>query len=520
MHLTRRSLIGLAAAAGSSLFDKAFPAFAAQTKPQQSEDTSIAEGPFQGTRASLENYQVPEWFRDAKFGIWAHWGPQSAVEAGDWYARNMYIQGSEQYNYHVQRFGHPSKFGFKDTIPAWKAEKFDPTALMQLYKKAGAKYFMSMGVHHDNFDMWNSRYHSWNAAQMGPHKDIVGMWREAARNEGLRFGVSEHLWISYKWYSVSHGSDAEGPLAGVLYDGANPEFKDFYIDSDQVWTRLDWNESGIPVSWKRQWFRRIKDLLDHYELDLLYTDGPLPFTDYGYKAVAHLYNLSAKRSGGKVEAVYFSKRDEDALRGTCVLDRERGVLSDISPRPWQTDTCIGDWHYKLGETYKTPKRVIDLLVDIVARNGNLLLNFPLPASGELDLEEREILAGITEWMATNGDAIFATRPWKIAGEGPPAVADSASFNEKARRDLTAADIRFTVKGRSLYAFVMGWPDYQVRIQSLAQDTALRVGKIENVELLGDSRKLTWQQTRDGLTIQLPPEAPTKYAVAFRVTGAV
>jgi alpha-L-fucosidase len=513
--------MGGLAGAGAGLLSKTLPGIA-QTSPQEREDFSIAEGPFQGTRSSLESYQVPEWFNDAKFGIWAHWGPQSAIEAGDWYARNMYLQGSEQYNYHCQRFGHPSKFGFKDTIPAWKAEKFDPESLMQLYKKAGAKYFLSMGVHHDNFDMWNSRYHSWNAAQMGPRKDIVGMWRQAARNQGLKFGVSEHLWISYKWFSVNHGSDREGPLAGVPYDGANPQFKDFYIDSDQVWTTLenDWNESGIPLWWKQQWFRRMKDLFDHYELDLLYTDGALPFEDYGYKAVAHLYNLSAKRNGGKVEAVYFSKRDADSLQGTCVLDRERGVLSEISSRPWQTDTCIGDWHYKLGQKYKTAKRVIDLLVDIVSRNGNLLLNFPLPASGELDFEEREILAGITEWMAINGEAIFATRPWKTAGEGPPAVAGSASFNESQRRDLTAEDVRFTTKSGTLYAFVMGWPDYQVRIQSLAQETALRVGKIENVELLGDPRKLTWQQSREGLTIQVPREAPSKHAVVFKVTGAI
>ena len=520
MDLSRRGLIGLLAGAGSGLLSKPLSAFASA---QTVEDTQIAAGPFQGSRSSLESYEVPEWFRDAKFGIWAHWGPQSAIEAGDWYARNMYIQGSEQYNYHVQRFGHPSKFGYKDTIPAWKAEKFDPAHLMQTYKKAGAKYFMSMAVHHDNFDMWNSRHHHWNAVEVGPHKDIVGLWREAARKEGLKFGVSDHLWIAYKWFSVSHGSDAEGDLAGVPYDGADPRFNDLYINSDQIWTAAEWNESGIPVWWKQEWFRRIKDVLDHYELDLLYTDGPLPFEEYGYNAVAHLYNLSAKRNDGKVEAVYFSKRDQDALKGTCVLDRERGVLSEISPRPWQTDTCIGNWHYKLGEKYKTPKRVIDLLVDIVSRNGNLLLNFPLPASGDLDLEEQQILAGITEWMAVNGEAIFATRPWKTSGEGPPDIvpaADTQRFNESQRHDLTSEDVRFTVKSATLYVFVMGWPDYKVQIKSLAQGTALRVGRIENVELLGDGRRLSWQQDTSGLSILLPREPPSKYAVVFKVTGAI
>src|SRR5580698_3273246 len=181
----------------------------------------LAGGPFAGTRVSLRAYEIPEWFRDAKFGIWAHWGPQSAVEAGDWYARNMYIEGSAQYAYHVKTYGHPSKFGFKDTIPAWKAEKFDPDHLMDLYKKAGARYFMTMGVHHDNFDLWNSQHNRWNAVNMGPKKDIVGMWKQAAEKHGLRFGISDHLWISYKWYSSSKGSDRSGTFAGVPYDGAD-----------------------------------------------------------------------------------------------------------------------------------------------------------------------------------------------------------------------------------------------------------------------------------------------------------
>src|SRR5205823_3250042 len=206
----------------------------------------IEAGPFQGTRESLGKYQIPEWFRDAKFGIWAHWGPQSAIEDGDWYARNMYMQGSPQYDYHVQTYGHPSKFGYKDTIPAWKAEAFDASTLISLYKKAGAKYFVSMGVHHDNFDMWDSKYQRWNAVNMGPKRDIVGMWRKAALDHGLKFGVTDHLWITYKWFSTSHGHDKSGPYAGVPYDGANPKYFDLYVDSDDVYSDLEWNESNIP----------------------------------------------------------------------------------------------------------------------------------------------------------------------------------------------------------------------------------------------------------------------------------
>ncbi len=332
------------------LFAGAVPALAlAQGAHELPAGIEIEAGPFTGTRKSLGAYRIPQWFADAKFGIWAHWGPQSAVEAGDWYARNMYQQGHPNYNYHVEHYGHPSKFGFKDTIPFWKAEKFDPAALMKLYKKAGAKYFMSMGVHHDNFDLWNSKHQRWNAVNMGPKMDIVGMWKKAAREEGLKFAVSEHLWITHNWFSTSHGSDQTGPLAGIPYDGADPKFADLYVDSDQVYRGdLPWMEDGIPEWWKRTWYARIKDLVDQYEPDLLYSDGSLPFEEYGLNLVAHHYNLSAKRNGGRVEVVYTSKRLEDAAQSIAVLDRERGVVDKIWPQPWQTDTCIGNWHYQRG----------------------------------------------------------------------------------------------------------------------------------------------------------------------------
>jgi alpha-L-fucosidase len=517
MKLTRRQALGLLGAA--------LPVAARQPArpgglPPGLE--AIEPGPFVGTRQSLSAYEIPEWFRDAKFGIWAHWGPQSAVEAGDWYARNMYMEGSPQYNYHCETYGHPSKFGFKDTIPYWKAERFQPAELMKLYKKAGARYFMSMGVHHDNFDLWNSKHQHWNAAQMGPKKDIVGLWHKAAMDEGLKFGVSEHLWITYKWFSTSHGHDASGPEAGVLYDGADPKNFDLYVDSDEVHTKLDWNESNIPEWWKRHWYARIKDLIDHYQPDLLYTDGALPFEEIGLGLVAHHYNANAKRHGGKTEAVYTSKRLQDTEKGVAVFDVERGLVDTIWPRPWQTDTCIGDWHYKRGVKYKSPKMVIDLLVDIVSRNGNLMLNFPLPARGELDIEERNVLAGITGWMGVNAEAIHGTRPWKIFGESPIVVqgpVQAASFNENKRKDLGADDIRFTTKGNTLYAFVMGWPEYQSVIRPLALNTVLRVGKIQNVDLLGFDGKLQWSQDDSGLKVLTPPKRPCDYAVVFKVAGA-
>jgi alpha-L-fucosidase len=480
------------------------------------------DGPFKGSRASLQAYRVPEWFRDAKFGMWAHWGPQSAVEFGDWYARLMYEQGSEQYNYHTEHYGHPSKFGMKDTIPMWKAEKFDPAHLIRLYKAAGARYFMTMGVHHDNFDLWNSKHNRWNSASMGPGIDIVGAWRKAVRDEGLKFAISEHLWITYKWYSTSHGSDATGALAGVPYDGADPAFKDLYVDSDDIWVDLPWTEDEIPNWWKRHWHERITDLIDQHEPDLLYSDGSMPFEEYGYSVVSHLYNTSIRRNGGSNEAVYFSKRERDSEQGLCVLDRERGVLDDILPRPWQTDTCIGNWHYKRGMKYKSPKMVVDMLVDIVSKNGNLMLNIPLPASGMPDYEELELISDITQWMAVNSEGIHGTRPWKKFGEGAPvqsADQSSKAFNEGSRRTLDASDVRFTTKGDVLYAFVMGQPEFRTVIRSLATDTALQVGRITGVELVGSGAKLAWTQDQSGLSVSVPADLPTKHAVAFRIRGA-
>ena len=520
MKITRRSALGRSAL---GMLAAGVPAAAFQGAPPEPmpPGIEIEKGPFLGTRESLRAYEIPEWFRDAKFGIWAHWGPQSAIEDGDWYARNMYMQGSPQYEYHCETYGHPSKFGMKDTIPLWKAEKWDPAALMKKYKKAGATYFFSMGVHHDNFDMWNSKHQRWNAANMGPKKDIVGMWQKAAKAEGMRFGVSDHLWITYKWFSTSHGHDKTGPLAGVPYDGANADNFSLYVDSDEVHEKLDWNENGIPEWWKRHWYARMRDLVDNYEPDILYIDGDLSFEEYGLNLVAHHYNLSAKKNGGKPSTIYTSKRVLDTTHGIALLDVERGVVDGIWPRPWQTDTCIGDWHYKRGIKYKTPKVVVDLLVDIVSRNGNLLLNFPLPASGMLDLEELDVLAGITAWMGVNSEGIHGTRPWKIFGEGPgtEASAQSSAFNENKRKDLTAQDVRFTTKGETLYAFVMGWSDYQMTIKPLALDTALRVGKIQNVELLGFDGKLQWTQDQSGLKIMTPPKKPSDHAVAFKITGA-
>jgi alpha-L-fucosidase len=474
----------------------------------------VTPGKFTGTRPSLKSYTIPDWFADAKFGIWAHWGPQSAVGDGDWYARNMYMQGSPQNLYHVQRFGPPSKVGYKDLVPLFTADRWDPDHLMDLYARAGAKYFFSMGVHHDNFDMWNSKYQKrWNAVNAGPHKDVVGLWRAAARRRGLRFGVSEHLSNSYDWLAPAHLSDTTGPLAGVPYDGTDPAYADLY--HDYTGQPADFAKTAkamgrvAPDRWKLEYFNRIKDLVDSYQPDLLYTDGGIPFEEYGLSCLAELYNVGPLDQRGNTEAVYTSKIPDDCAEGTCVLDRERGVAGNIWPVPWQTDTCIGQWHYKLGQVYKTPKKVIDLLVDIVSKNGNLLLNFPLPASGELDLDEMSVLEGITAWMNVNDEGIFGSRPWKINGEGPSMTVKVAQtgFNENKQPDLGAADIRFTIKGKTMYAFVQGWPEKQIVIQSLGTSSAQQPDKVMDVRMLGRNEALPFTQSSTGLSVDLPGEKP-------------
>ena len=515
MAFTRRHALGLLAAA---------PAVLTPRKSLAQNMPPIAKGPYDGSAESLKTFEVPTWFRDAKFGIWAHWGPQSAAEAGDWYARNIYIQDSPQYKYHVATYGHPSKFGHKDICRLWKGDQFDPDHLMSLYKKAGAKYFMSMGVHHDNFDLWKSVHQPrWNAVATGPKIDVVGLWRKAAQKHGLKFAVSEHLSNSYNWLAVSHGADKTGSMAGVPYDGTDPQYADLYhpFPKDQPIPTQAMSRVA-PDSWKKQYFLRIQDLIDNYQPDLLYTDGGIPFGEWGYRLVSHYYNVIAKAHGGKAGGIYTSKTVQDCETGTCILDIERGVANEIRPQPWQTDTCIGNWHYKKGIQYKSPKTVIDLLCDIVSRNGNLMLNFPLPNSGMLDADELKVLDGITAWMAVNSEGIYGTRPWKIAGNAAaPAAGQQMGFNERNRKDLTAADVRFTAaRNGTLYAFVMGWPESkEAVVPALALGGKTGTGKIHNVDLLGHKGKIKFTQDQTALRVELPPEKPCDYAITLKVAGA-
>jgi alpha-L-fucosidase len=471
----------------------------------------IAPGPFQSEFESFAQYQCPEWFRDAKLGMWAHWGPQAVPMMGDWYAKHMYVQGHKQYEHHLQNYGHPSTNGYKDIIPLWKAEKWDPDRLMALYKKAGARYFVSMGSHHDNFYLWNSQLHKWNAVNMGPKRDVVGDWQKAAKKQGLYFGVSEHLGASFTWFQDSHKSDQTGPKAGVPYDGADPKWQDLYHfpaePGDKTWYSTN-------PRWQQQWFDRIKELVDMYHPDLLYTDGGVPFgNEVGRSLIAHFYNADAQKHDGKPQVVYTCKQES---RGMWIDDLERGVMPGIRPTPWQTDTSIGDWYYNKNWKYRSTEWVIHMLVDIVSKNGNLLINVVQRPDGSLDPEAEQILAQMADWIAINGEGIYGTRPWLTYGEGQ-VRATGGKFKEDF--NYTPKDIRFMTKGDgTLYAFVMGWPtESQITIRSLAKLPGV-TGKIADVTLLGYAGPLKWTHDASGLTIQLPAQKPCDYAVAFKIVG--
>ena len=459
----------------------------------------IAPGPFVGTLDSLKGNRFPKWFTDGKLGIWAHWGPQAVPMRGDWYARRMYQPGDKDYQDNLEHRGHPSKSGYKDLIPLWKAEKWDPDRLMALYKKAGAKYFVSMASHHDNFALWHSKGHRWNAVEMGPHRNVVREWQDAAHKHGLRFGVSEHLGASWTWFQTAHGSDAGGP-----YDGNDPAYEDLYhpkaLPGDTGWYTTD-------PRWHREWYARVKDLLDQHRPDLLYTDGPLPFGEIGASIVAHLYNVNR-------EAVYAVKQPGE---GRWAQDVERGVLGGIQEHPWQTDTSIGDWYYDRDWKYRDAAWVLHTLIDVVSKNGNLLINVVQRPDGSLDPEAETVLAEMAEWMGANGESIYGTRPWLAFGEGPTRARGGAFKEDFA---FTAMDVRYAAKGDgTVYATLMGAPEgRQITLRALAkgpEDGARIVG----VRLLGAKGEVHWTQEADGLHVTLPDDARlSKIATVLKVTG--
>lgn len=496
------------------------------------------KGPFQANWDSLSTREIPEWYRDVKFGIWAHWGPQCVPEQGDWYARNMYNPNHAHYKFHVQKYGHPSKFGFKDVCHLWKAEQWDPVALIALYKKAGAKFFAQMINHHDGFDMFDSTYQPWNSVNVGPKKDLTGLWAKAAREAGLRFAVSSHGGRTYSWMGGSRGADPDGPMKGVHYDGVMSKAngkglwwdgldpQDLYAQYMPRNGRGDFGSDGrgADKAYCEKFYYRIVDCINKYDPDILYFDDavmPLyPATDVGLRIMAYLYNKSIERHG-KLNAVMTGKNLNPQQRKAVLLDLERAVTGAADPLPWQTDTCIGEWHYKRSifdnHRYKTATQVVQMLVDIVSKNGNLMLSIPLPGSGMPDDDELKVLAGLTEWIGPNGEGIYGTRPWSVYGEGPSVTGPQRRGMGSDVRSYTVEDFRFTKKGDVVYAFLMRWPENgKATIKSLAKGSEHFPKEIAKIELLGGG-VLKFTRDAEGLAVNLPGQKPNDYAYGLKIT---
>lgn len=516
-------------------------------------DEPMAQGKFQPTIESLEQgYQVPEWFQNAKFGIWAHWGPQCVEGSGDWMARGMYQEGSDQYKYHLEHYGHPSEVGFKDILPLFKAEKWNPEKLLAFYKKIGAQYFMALGNHHDNFDLWDSKYQPWNSKRIGPKRDILAEWASAARKVGLPFGVSLHADHAWLWYEPSQRYDRSGKKMAVSYDGnmtkedgkgkwwegldpqdlyqqRHPLSKGSWADG-MIHRQWAWGEGAATPSkeFVTNFYNRTLDVINRYNPDLIYFDVTVlpfwPISDAGLKIAADFYNHNMATHKGKLEAVLFGKILDENQRKAMVWDVERGAPNEIIPIPWQTCSCIGGWHYNTEiykkNKYKTAEEVVKMLVDIVSKNGNLLLSVPLRANGTFDEKEEHILNEFGDWMAINHEAIYSTRPWKKFGEGPIAEADikinAQGFNEGAYLNATSAEKRFTQTAKALYVTSLAWPnDGKIKIKSLAKGSNLYTNKIKKVELLGYG-KVKFDRTTEGLIVTLPSKRTNNICPVLKI----
>ena len=512
--------------------------------PVSEKHEKMQTGKYEPTWQSLEQHQTPEWFRDAKFGIWAHWGAQCVEGSGDWMAREMYMEGNYKSNFHREHYGHPSEFGYKDILPLFKAEHWQPDSLVARYKRCGAQYFFVLGNHHDNYDLWDSQYQPWNSKNIGPKRDILAEWAAAAKKQGLPLGISFHADHAWTWFEPSQRYDLEGPKAGVYYDGNltkedgkgkwwegldpqmlyrqdHPMSKGSW-DNGAIHGQWDWSHGACPPSQEfvTNFYDRTLDAINRYNPDLIYFDVTVlpffPLSDCGLKIAAHLYNRNPR-------GVVFGKILNEEQKKALTWDVERGAPNQMMELPWQTCNCIGDWHYNTNtynHGYRSATNLVKQLVDIVSKNGNLLLNIPLRADGTYDEKADSFLNELEAWMSVNGESIFGTRPWVKFGEGPVAEKDiqinSQGFNEGQYNGMDYRDVRFNQTKKYLYATAMGWPeDGRLLIKSLAKKSPDFRKSITSVHLLGYGR-LKAQQTAEGLEVRLP-EPCNKIAPVLRIT---
>lgn len=511
-------------------------------------DMPFEEGRYAASWESLSQWECPEWFKDAKFGIWAHWGPQCEAEDGDWYGRHMYYAGSGQYNWHLSHYGNPMDFGMKDLCNEWKAENWNPKELIELYQSVGARYIMILANHHDNMDLWNSPYQEWNSTAIGPRRDIVGEWVKECRELNLPVGVSVHASHAWTWLEPSQSYDgnltkedgytlnADG--SEKWWKGLDPQelyaqnhaHSTGWSNSGTIHSQWDWgNGASIPTEqYKQKLMNRTLQLVRDYAPDMIYFDDTvLPFYGcddaWGTNFLSSYYNFSARRSGGDAQVVVTGKQLLPVHKQAMLWDVERGIPDRMQPEYWQTCTCIGDWHYSQStynnNGYKSGATVVRMLMDVISKNGNLLLNIPIKGDGTIDDKERKILADIKAWMDVNSEAVYGTHVWKTFGEGPLADAsnpmNAQGFNEGL--NYTSADIRYVEKDDVVYAAVMAWPEAgEYTLKSFSPVSDYYSGNVTGVKLLGVG-DLPFRQDANGLVVSFPADRINQIAPVLAIT---
>jgi alpha-L-fucosidase len=477
-------------------------------------DAVDQKGPFRPDWQSLRDYKVPDWYKDAKFGIFIHWGVYSVPAFGsEWYPRQMYQQGSEEYKHHLAVYGPQDKFGYKDFIPKFTAQKFDPAAWARLFKDAGAKYVVPVFEHHDGFAMYDCGLSDWTAAKMGPHRDVWGELAAAVRQQGLHLGASSHR-VEHNFFfdgGRNFRSDVNDPRFAALYGPAHTWLV------NKKGTPLSNDFTYVSQAWTNDWLARSAEIVEKYHPDVLYFDWWIgqPSVRVALTRFAAFYYNSNLQAGRPIGVINF--KDYAMEEHSGVLDVERGQLSSIHELYYQTDTSVSNrsWGYIENDTFKSPEFIVHQLIDIVSKNGNLLLNIGPRSDGTIPDEVQQVLRDIGAWLNINGEAIYATRPWKVFGEGPTRVVEGA-FHDTETQSYTPEDFRFTTKGDTLYAIELAWPQGREAVIHSLGTASAEAQTVASVELLGSDAKLAFDQRADGLHLQLPASAPGKYAYSFRI----
>jgi alpha-L-fucosidase len=469
---------------------------------------------YEPTWESLKNYTVPEWYMDAKFGIFIHWGLYAVPAFGnEWYPRNMYIQGSKEFKHHVETYGPHTQFGYKDFIAQFTAEKFDADEWARLFKEAGARFIMPVAEHHDGFPMYDCSFSEWTATKMGPKRDLIGELAEAVGRQDMVFSVSSHR--AEHWFFFNGGMEFDS-------DVQDPQYYDFYGPAKPgprhdaaEWRSKDWTPRPHG-KFLDDWLARTCELVDKYQPQVVWFDWWIEqavFEPYLQKFAAYYYNRGEEWGKG----VAINYKFQSFPEGTAVYDVERGQLKEIRPYFWQTDTSVSknSWGYIKDHDYKTAGDIVGDLVDIVSKNGALLLNIGPRPDGTIPEPEQAMLREIGQWLSVNGEAIYNTRPWQLFGEGPTEIVEGY-FSDTKRNPFTSADIRFTTKGNALYAICLAAPNEAVTIQSLSANSPVQADQISEISMLGVPGTLAWSQNESGLTIQTPTQKPGEQACTFKV----